>query len=462
MARPVPKLAQRQGIRQQTPPPLVQWDLNELEQSRWEALNSHSKIFASSNHFTSGLATSSPRFPKQPQIPEPKPKQRAKNPDTKSPLPPSRPNLMPNLDSQQSAIPLYGKSLLEKAEIAAAAEAIDQNSLRFQVKLRKNVEAIHEEDLKLKENLWKEKIAKKRDELEMFKKRQMELSEVVKKYSGKKGMESVASKELARVIELKGRVIDELNLSKIKKENLEKTMNELQLDLEKNSLNYEGQEKHFTEELEELKRQVEMSENEKLDSVAFTKENLSKKKFELLDERQKLIDKWQVENKDFRKIFSQTDEQRAEIRSQLRVLKNEKDLLQGEKQVLENKIKEFEQEKAVIENNKKTLGLFKNFEDPMKVKGLEDFEKIFKESVKKIVRKEGGDEEFEEGGNEFGEFLRVIRRNLGRRKADIVKNSEVQVKLIDEQINGLIAKRTKSLGKISVLKEMLNKLEIIV
>lgn len=458
MARPVPKLAQRQGIRQQTPPPLIQWDLNELEQSRWEALNSHSKIFASSNQFTSRLANSSPKFPKQHEISEPIPKPRAKNLDSRNPLPPSRPTMMPNLDTQQSSVPLYGKSLLEKAEIAAAAEAIDQNSLRFQVKLRKNVETIHEENLKLKENQWKEKIVKKRDELETLRKRQIELKEVVKKYSGKRGLESEASKELARVIELKGKVIDEINLNKTKKENLEKTINDLHFDLEKNSLSYEGQVKNFTEELEVLKQQVEMSENEKLDSVAFTKENLSKKKFELLAQRQKFIDNWQVENKDFRKIFSQTDEQRGEIRSQLRILKNEKELLQGEKKVLEDKIKEFEQDREVIENNKKTLGLFKSFEDPMKVKGLEDFERIFKESVKKIVRKEGGDEEFEEGGKEFGEFLRVIRRNLGRRKVEIVKNSEVQVKLIDEQINGLMAKKSKSLGKMSVLKEMLNKL----
>lgn len=456
MAKPVPKLAKRQGIRQQTPPPLIQWDLNELEQSRWEALNSHSKIFASSNHFAPKLTNSSPRFSGHPNE-KPEKKSPQKPPAIKHPLPPSRPVLMPNLDIQQSSTPLYGRSLLEKAEIAAAAEAIDQNSLRFQVKLRKNVEVIHEEDLKLKENQWKEKIAKKREELEIMRNRDSELREVVKKYSGKKGLESEASKELARVIELKAKITEDINTCRIKRIDLEKTINDLHLDLEKSSLSYESQENNFNNELESLKRQVEMSENEKLDSVAFTKENLTKKKSDLINQRQHLINKWQTENKNFKEFFVQADEQRSEIRIQLKILKNEKDSLQAEKNELKEKIRELDQEKSVIENNKKTLGLYKRFEDPKMLKGVQDFEKIVKESLKKIMEKSGDDEEFEEGGKEFGEFLRCFKRNLVKRKVEIVKNSQTQVKLIDEQIQGLMIKKSKSQKKLSALKEMLNK-----
>lgn len=456
MAKPVPKLAKRQGIRQQTPPPLIQWDLNELEQSRWEALNSHSKIFASSTHFAPKFTNSSPRFSGHPaESPEKKTPQ--KPPGSKQPLPPSRPVLMPNLDIQKSSTPLYGRSLLEKAEIAAAAEAIDQNSLRFQVKLRKNVETIHEEDLKAKENQWKEKIAKKREELETLRSRDSELREVVKKYSGKKGTESEASKELARVIELKAKITEDINICRIKRIELEKTINELHLDLEKSSLSYESQENNFNQELESLKRQVEMSENEKLDSVAFTKENLSNKKSDLQNQRQNLINKWQAENKNFKEFFTQADEQRSEIRVQLKLLKSEKDSLQAEKNELKEKIREFDQEKAVIENNKKTLGLFKSYEDPKLLRGLEEFKKIVKESLKKITEKSGDDEETEEGGKEFGEFLRSFKRNLVRRKAEIVKNTQTQVKLIDEQIEGLMVKKSKSQKKLWALKEMLSK-----
>jgi hypothetical protein len=457
MAQKVPKLQIRQKSAarlERTPPGLIQWDLNDLDSARWQALNSHLKVFQSRPRpFPS--SNFSPRFPEIPtDFPPQKseklenhqnlqkktekeisPKKKTQINRSSTPTQSLRPAMMPSLDVQHSSIPSQGRSLLEKAEILSASEAIDQESLRYQVKLRKNVELIHEEDLKLKDLQWKERLAKKREELESLQKREHELKEVVKKYSGKKENESEASKELARLIEAKARIKDDINLARLKKVDLENTINELHVELAKDSILFENQEKNLLNDLESLKRQVEMSENEKLDTVAFTKENLARKKNDLEMQRLALVEKWQMENKEFKGFFQQTDQKRAEIRKQIQFLKNEKEKLGEELKNYEARVKEFEEEKMVEENNKKTVALAKMFQEFKDLNEFQELSLVVKSTAKKMIDKGFDEISVERDGSDLGEFLQQVKARLMRRKTEIAENAEKQVKLIEDQIN---------------------------
>ena len=92
-------------------------------------------------------------------------------------------------------------------------------------------------------------------------------------------------------------------------------------------------------ELESLKKQVEMSKNDKLNSTSFNKENLARKKNDLQGQRLAIIEKWQQENLVFSKIIKQTDERRMEISKQVLLMTEEKEELKEEGKVLEDRIK---------------------------------------------------------------------------------------------------------------------------
>ncbi|OMJ93297.1 hypothetical protein SteCoe_3762 [Stentor coeruleus] len=486
MSKKVPKLTLRQGPREKTPPPLVKWDLNDLEQERWKALTQHHNSFAKSSKLSTHHQPSNIKITPPRALPDPKAKQgnlsaRGKEITNKSISPAplrntqprsqsknsgntifepgqiKRPLLMPSLEVNDNIVLPNGNSLLEKAERNAASEPIDQNSLRFQVKLRKNVEAIHEEDLKAREEQWKEKISKTRDNYEKIKKRNIELEEVMKRYQVGKVSTTEASKEISRLLELKAKTSDEINILIFRKTELEKTINDLHLELEKISLNHESQEKNLSHEIENLKRQITMSENEKIDTVAFNKENLTKRKNELLARRQQLIEKWQTENTDFRQIFSSTDEKKKEIRLQLDFLKAEKEMMKKEKEDLDIKESLLKQEMDVAENNKKTIMLYHNFLDPKMLKNKEALQEIISKCAKLIVDK-NKDSESVLPMNEFAQYLLEIKQSIVKRRKELLSNSVSQISILEEQMNNEKLKANKSTGNLSALKRMINNL----
>ena len=478
MLKKVPKLELRQSGQnryQKTPPPLVQWELSEMESARWSALNSHAKAFSSNlKPRPPSMTDNSPRFPHVPQKPDkptkpdkPEPALRTRSRGqnerpsaaaTAAPAAPAapRPALMPSLNIHTSPMPARGASLLESAEIISASEAVDQQSLNYQVKLRKNLEALHEENLKQREEKWKSKIQGKREELETLKNRELELKEVVKKFSSKKGSETEASRELARLIELKSKVKDEINSSRLKKVELEKLINEMHTELGKESVDYERSEKHLLTELESLKKQVEMSKNEKLNSASFNKENLARKKNDLEAQRLGIVEKWQQENSDFRSIFRQTDERRMEIRKQVMMMKEEKEKLREEGKVLEDRIKELQFDKQVEENNRKTAGLAVGFLELTQVEGFKVFKDVVSSAAKKMVDKVDDLNVPDCLEGDVAGFLVEFKKKLMRRKTEIAENTERQVKLIDEQIEKTqmaLVKKSKSMKKIVMMRK---------
>jgi hypothetical protein len=159
MSRKIPKLALRHNFRERTPPPLFKWDLTDLERERWEALTLHSRAFknAETSQYPPSLhlqATSAIQIRKPPNAP-PKPSPQKPRPThfaSQEPEP-HRPVLMPSLDIEETPTFPIGNSLLEKAEGMAATEPVDQNSLRYQVMLRKNLEKLHQEELDSKETV---------------------------------------------------------------------------------------------------------------------------------------------------------------------------------------------------------------------------------------------------------------------------------------------------------------------
>ena len=465
MLKKVPKLELRHGgdkRYQKTPPPLVQWELSQMESARWSALNSHAKAFSSnSKPKPPSMADSSPKFQQVVEKPEPPLRTRSRGQierpsavNTQAAT--SRPALMPSLNTHTSPIPTRGRSLLESAEIISASEAVDQQSLNYQVKLRKHLEALHEENLKQREEKWKIKIQAKKEELENLKKRELELKEVVKKFSSKKGNETEASRELARLIELKSKIKDEINSSRLKKFELEKQINEFHAELGKVSFGCERNEKHLLTELESLKKQVEMSKNEKLNSASFNKENLARKKNDLQAQRLAIIEKWQQENLDFSNIFKQTDERRMEIRKQVLLMKEEKEKLKEEGKVLEDRIKELRFDKQVEENNRKTTGLAVSFLELSQVEGFKVFKEVVNSAAKKMVDKADDLNVVDCLEGDVGEFLLEFKKKLMRRKMEIAENTERQGKLIDEQIEkmqSVMMKTSKSMKKLVMMRK---------
>ena len=485
MSRKIPKLTLRQGVREKTPPPLVKWDLNELERERWEALTAHKKALTKkdittqieyedkeTNYYLNEIEfppkienfdnETSEFYQKKPMRNLSANKSLNLSSQFKETLTVEsnnsihRPLLMPTLEVEQSEYLPQARSMLERAERNAATEAIDQNSLRFQIKVRRNIEIIHEEDLKQREEQWKEKISKTRESLEKLKKRNRELEEVMKKYLVKKGNESEGSKEISRLIELKSKASDEINEYILKKTDLEKKINELHQDLERITFNFEAKEKTLEHELEMLKKQVLMSENEKVDSVGLTKENLSKRKEDLLNHKQELINKWQSENQDFKEIFEKSDQKKMEIKQQLKLLKTEKEMLKNEKEVLNSKEAYFTQEKEVAENNKKTLKLYNSFQEPMMLTNLELFKEIIAKTAEKITKDSELDLDIQTK-NEYSEYMLNIKKLHNKRKEELQQNSASQVEILFKQIKEEELKKTRSTSNLAALKKFLAK-----
>jgi chromosome segregation ATPase len=241
-------------------------------------------------------------------------------------------------------------------------------------------------------------------------KRNVELEEVLKKYSVKKMTETEASREISRLIEQKAKTDDDIIQMKLKKGELERRVNELQRELEDIASNFEKAEKNLDFELETIKIQVEMTDNEKVDKVRFDKENLKSNKRELLLKRQMLIEKWQNENRDFQGFFDKLDEQKKEIRMQISNLKAEKEMLKKEKEELAEKELEFKQEQEVEKNNKRTVELFYAFQDPKALKNLEGIREIIEKTASKIMENDNR-VDIVEPGNEMAEFLCKIQRH---------------------------------------------------
>ena len=368
----------------------------------------------------------------------------------------TRPIMMPPLHAEESDSLPQARTMLEQAERIAAVEAIDQNSLRFQVKVRKNLEAMHEDDIASREEQWKEKIAKTRTVIEKLKQRNRELEEVMNKYLVNKGIQSEGSKEISRLIELKSRLGDEINQQGFKKAELEQRINELHLELERHTFDFESQERTLMDQLEILKRQITMSENEKLDSVIFNKENLKMKKDELLRKRQELVDKWQNENMDFQQIFERTDKQKFEIRQQLHNLKAEKEMMKKEKEVLMEKEKQVKQEKEVSENNIRTMKLYNSFQDPNQLKNSDLFKEIIRKVADRIVDNTRL-ADTTETANEYSKYISDIRTLHESRRSHLLKNSSSQIEILSQQLKEEELKRSKSSSKLYALKQYLNK-----
>lgn len=467
MARRIPKLSLRQGIRERTPPPLIKWDLNEYERERWEALTAHQKALLKKNMKTSTdsfyFEDKSSNFIPRPVKSISKATETSNSPQTSKPSrradssePNARPLMMPNLHVEHIEFLPQAQSLLEQAERFTATEAIDQTSLRFQVRLRRNLELMHEEDLKTREEQWKEKIAITRSTLEDLKKRNLELESVMNKYLVSKGTESEGSREISRLLELKVKYGDDINGLIAKKTGLEKNINELHVELEKTTFSFENNEKTLQNQLEVLQRQVTMSENEKLDSVVFNKENLKRRKDELLRHRQELVEKWQGENQDFQEIFERTDVQRNDIKMQIKHLKAEKELMKKEKEILANKELQVIQEKEVQENNKKTMKMHHFFEDPSVKKNSEIFKSIISATAEKILKNTSDESELQ-GANELTKYLLEIKKQHQSRKKELLKNSSSQIVIISERITEEENKKLKAFSNLHALKSFLKK-----
>ena len=239
-----------------------------------------------------------------------------------------------------------------------------------------------------------------------------------------------------------------------KKAELEKTINGLHLDLEKNIFNSENQEKFLINELEILQRQVTMSENEKLDSVKMDKESLIRKNEELLAKRQELFNKWQSENQDFSDIFERLSIQKNEIKTQLNFLKTEKEMLKDEKNNLKDKEERLNEERNILENNKKTLMLFKNFQDTGLIKDQDNIKNIIKETASNLVNNVDENTEFEPK-NEFSEYFIKIKDLHEKRRKELLKNSFSQIEIISKQISDEEFKKSKSSKNLAELKGFL-------
>jgi hypothetical protein len=477
----MPKLALRQGLKQQTPPPLAKWDLNEFEKERWEALTMQQKALSKKD-----IVEMSTPIEKQH-------KQAQKNFKSKSKLTPveistskdlytqkkllnqetspikllkseinpinsyqshTRPILMPSLEAAEFEYFSPANSMLERSERMAAVEPIDQNSVRFQIKLRKNLEKIHEEDIKAREDQWKDKISKTKETYEKLKKRNNELEEVLQKYQIKKISESEASKEISKLLELKSRTSDEINELLVKKTEMEITINELHLELERNSSILENKERNLLNELDTLHKQINMSDNEKIEYIAIDKEKLEKRKLELVKHKQELLKKWQSENNDFNKVFENINDQKNEIQAQLKILKQEKEMLVKEKELLREKEEQFKQEQDVRENNKKTLMLYQSFQDPKVLQSTEVFDKIIKDTAQSIYNNLELNSDIKPT-NQYSEYLDNIKQLHIRRKRELISNSYSQIEIINQQIKENEIQRTKSTTNLYALKKFI-------
>ncbi|CAG9321556.1 unnamed protein product [Blepharisma stoltei] len=364
------KTQRPQPIRNRAAPPLEQFQLNDnYDLQRWNVINmQYNSLFrekpenpnksnqSPNSSFSKSLDRSAKRFDNLPKPTSEELKARYYH--------------IPQLvveNGEFNDLP-KPKFILEEAErkVAKRTEGIDQNSLPYEVYLRRMVQEIHLIKLEDKENQWKNELAQAEEALRRVKERKDELESLVKNRQAHKLIESEGSKEISKLLELKAKVQNDIEKIDEAKGILNSEVDNLHKELEELSDQFSHREAHLSDQIEAISKRLTMSDNERIENMAKEKTLLLSKQNELILRKQEVYEKWEQENKQLVAIYEQTEDKKAVITQELQELQMQKDKLEAEREEFERENAKFEEEMQIITNNQHTLILHNKFQEKAK------------------------------------------------------------------------------------------------
>lgn len=357
------------------------------------------------------------------------------------------------------------KFLLEQAErfVAKQAGGIDQNSLHYEVFLRKAVQEMHILKLEEKQNQWKEELLQAEETLDKIKDRSQELEKTVKDRQAHKIVESETSKEISKLLENKAKAQNEIEKIEESKNSLNNEIDNLHKELEELSEQFSHRDLHLNEQIQTINARLTMSDNERIENMSKEKNLLLKKQENLIKLKQEVYEKWEAENKQLVAIFDQTEEKKTSITQELLELQYEKELLEKERDEHERDKQKLDEEMQIIANNQNTLVLHSSYQDDV-------HDKDTAENVSLIVKKASSmileilkqktyidpanvasalyfsdlEPHVPESCQTLSDILTDLKCKQDLRMIEIEKNCNEQVSILNTRIEEETSKRSKS------------------
>ena len=270
----------------------------------------------------------------------------------------------PPLEIQSGDLKAPTNYILEEAEQEVAKAGLDQESQRYQAMLQKTLEALHNKQVEDQVGQLRHQLF----ELQATKHKMHQQNQLLnKKLEGlelQKEQQSDMTKEINRLLELKGTKNQELGEALQERDSMHQSINTLHNQLEQLNNNFAKKEFKLNQQVESLNKRLKMSEEERTLNIKTQKQDLVQKQSFLQEQKENIFSHWELENSELKGLYDQVEAKNNLIRQEIKKLNERKAKLLEEKNLLKQEKLSYQGELQMLKDNQATLSLQASYVQP--------------------------------------------------------------------------------------------------